>query len=108
MFLANGLKATLRQYNRNENDEVFDDQNSSDITIKCCPYNLDGRIAFDEYTTREATGYYQLPRWVNVKVGDQILFNGKWNNDNNQFQTVLEVKEKWLFNHIENIVVAVK
>ena len=39
MFLVNGMKAKLRQFNRNEDNNVFDDQNYKDIYIKCCPYN---------------------------------------------------------------------
>lgn len=109
MFLMNGMKATLRQYNRESNNEYFDDQNFKDVQIKLIPYNADSRINFDTVTTKEATGYYQLPRWVDVQVGDQILFKGKFNEIKDaQFQTVLEVKDNYLFNHVENKIVAIK
>lgn len=109
MFLMNGMKATLRQYNRDENESYFDDQSYQDIPIKLIPYNADGKILFDTVTTKEATGYYQLPRWVDVQVGDQILFKGKFGEIKNaQFQTVMEVKDNYLFNHIENKIVAIK
>lgn len=109
MFLVNGMNATLRQFNREENESYFDDQNFKEIKIKVCPYNADGTIQFDPVTTKEAKGYYQLPNWVDVQVGDQILFKGKFGTIKNaQFQTVLEVKDNYLFNHIENIIVAVK
>ena len=41
MFLIRGQKAILRQFNRTDNTNVFDDQNYQDIPIKCCPYDID-------------------------------------------------------------------
>ena len=76
MFLVNGMKAKLRQFNRDEDNNVFDDQNYKEVFIKCCPYNVDESINFGIYTHPEATGYYQVPRWVDVKEGDQIIFLG--------------------------------
>lgn len=106
MFLVNSFKATLRQYNREENNKVFDDTNYKEVTIKCCPYNADAKINFDIYTTREATGFYQVPRWVDVRVGDQIKLLGKYSD--NEFHTILDVKDEWIFNRVENKVLAVK
>ena len=33
MFLVNGMRATLRQFNRTDDDSVFDDQNYKDVPI---------------------------------------------------------------------------
>lgn len=105
MFLVNGIKCTLRQFNRNENNNPYDDQNFKDVSIKCCPYDIDQTIAFGVYTVPEATGYYQIPRWVDIREGDQIIFKTKAR----EFEhTVLSVQDEWLFNRIENYIVAVK
>ena len=86
MFLVNGMKATLRQFNRDENNEIFDDTNYKEITIKCCPFYCESAIRFGIYTVPEATGYYQVGRLVDVKVGDQIIYLGKYaDNKRNQF-----------------------
>lgn len=109
MFLINGMKATLRQFNREEDNAVFDDQNYRDITIKCCPFDVDSSINFGVYTHPEATGYYQVPNWVDVKEGDQIQFLGKFGNESdNDFHTILKVSDGYLFNNIENYIIAVK
>ena len=111
MFLVNGMKAKLRQFNRNEDNNVFDDQNYKDIYIKCCPYNADQGINFGIYTVPEATGYYQVPRWVDVREGDQIIFLGGRLKDTRfreQVHTILKVQDEWLFNRVENYIIAVK
>ena len=106
MFLVNGIKATLRQFNRSNNDSVYDDQNYKEITIKCCPYDVDQAVRFGIYTVPEATGYYQVPRWVDVREGDQIILQGKYSNG--IVHTVLKVQDEWLFNRVENYIIAVK
>lgn len=108
MFLVNKMKATLRQYNRKNNDEFFDDTNYREINIWCCPYDKDDKINFSEYTTNEATGYYQVSKDTDIRVGDQIKFEGTYNSTPDDFHTVLEVKDEWIFNHIENKIAAVK
>lgn len=108
MFLINGMKATLKQYNRTDSDEIFDDTNYRVTSIRCCPYDKDDKIVFSEYTVNEATGYYQVSKDVDVRVGDQIKFDGAYNSVPDEFHTVLEVRDEWIFNHIENKVVAVK
>lgn len=109
MYLVNGQKAILRQYNRTEDSSPFDDQNYTEVEIKCIPYNVDYSIRFSEYTVPQANGYYQVPNWVDVKIGDQIKYLGKFGQDtDNDFQTVLEVRDGYLFNNIENYVIAVK
>lgn len=101
MFLVNGMKAKLIQFNRTDNDSIYDDQNKRMITIKCCPYNAEQKINFGVYTHPEATGYYQVARWVDVREGDQIIFNG-------DTHTILKVQDEWLFNRVENKILAVK
>lgn len=111
MFLVNGMRATLRQFNRTNNDSVFDDQNYKDVPIMCCPYDVEQAIRYGIYTVPEAKGYYQVPRWVDVRQGDQIIFHGKRIKDKNfqeQTHTVLEVQEGWLFNSVENKIAVVK
>lgn len=109
MFLINGMKAKLRLFNRTDNEEVFDDQNFQDVFIKCCPYNADQGINFGIYTIPEATGYYQVPRWVNVKPGDQITFLGKPGDViDEQVHTILKVYDEWYFNRVENKILVIK
>lgn len=99
MFLVNGKTATLKQYNRNEVD-IYDDQDITSIQIKLCPYNEDITVKFGRDTINEAKGYF-IVKNIDVKVGDQIIYNG------NTF-TILEVRDNWIFNKIESISVAVK
>lgn len=106
MFLVNGMKAKLRQFNRKPNNELYDDQQYKEVTIKCCPYDIDQGIQFGVYSVPEATGYYQVPRWVDVREGDQITFLGKYSDE--IVHTILKVQDEWLFNRVENYVLAVK
>lgn len=109
MFLVNGMKAKLRQFNRDEDNNVFDDQNYKEVFIKCCPYNVDESINFGIYTVPEATGYYQVHRWVDVREGDQIMFLGPDGEIiNDRVHTILKVQDEWLFNRVENKILAVK
>ena len=105
MFLVNGIKCVLRQFNRTEDTSPYDDQNYKDTPIKCCPYDIDQAVRFGVYTHPEATGYYQVPRWVNVREGDQIIFKTK---DREIVHTILKVQDEWCFNRIENYICAVK
>ena len=112
MFLVNGMKAQLRQFNRTENTNPFDDQNYQTVPIKCCPYDISQGIRFGIYTVPEAKGYYQVSRQVDVRQGDQLIFIGKNNVSNPTFKqevhTVLDVQDNWCFNRVENKIVAVK
>lgn len=105
MFLVNGIRCVLRQFNRDENNNLYDDQDYKDVPIKCCPYDVDQAVRFGIYTIPEATGYYQLPRWVDVREGDQIIFKGK---DRTHVHTILKVQDEWCFNRVENYICAVK
>jgi hypothetical protein len=49
----------------------------------------------------EATGYYILKNCVDVKEGDQLVFN-------NRTYSILRVKDNWIWNKIANFTVAVK
>ena len=112
MFLINGQKAILRQFNRTDNNNAFDDQNYQEVTIKCCPYDISQGIRFGIYSVDEAKGYYQVPRYIDVKEGDQIIFIGR-NQENDpkyedEVHTILNVQDNWLFNRVENKILAVK
>ena len=101
MFLVNGIKASLIQYNRNENNSIYDDQNKNTVQIKVCPYDIADNVRFGIYTVPEATGYFQVGRNVDVLEGDQIIFRDKT-------YTVLKVQDNWIFNRIENKILAVR
>ena len=101
MFLTNGIKATLIQFNRNNVDSIYDDEDQRSVTIKVCPYNVDNAINFGTYTTPEATGYFITKRQYDVQEGDQLEFM-------NKTYTILRVMDGWQFNRIENYVLAVK
>lgn len=101
MFLVNGMKATLIQYNRSNDNSIYDDEDKTEKTIKICPYNVDNDINFGTYTTPEATGYFITKRNYDVKEGDQLTFQ-------NKTYTILRVMDGWQFNRIENYVLAVK
>lgn len=108
MFIVNGQKAILRQFNRKPNEDVFDDQNYRDIPIKLCPYDVSMSVSFGKYTVPNAKGYYQLPRYIDVQEGDQIIFKQKCEKPNSkQVHTILNVDETWIFNRIESYIVAV-
>lgn len=106
MFLINGIKADLRQFNRSTNNNVYDDQQYTTITIKCCPYDIAQGIRFGIYSVPEATGYYQVPRTIDVREGDQLIFKEK--DSDEIVHTILKVQDNWLFNRIENKILAVK
>ena len=101
MYLVNGIKAKLKQYNREEELSVYDDTCYSEITIKLCPYNVKDGINYDIVTTPEATGYYTVKRNVDVRKGDQVVFN-------NKTYTILDVIPNYIFNKIENQIISVR
>lgn len=110
MFAINGIKCTLRQFNREDSNNLYDDQEYKDTPIKVCPYDVDQAIRFGIYTIPEATGYYQLPARVgiteiDVREGDQIIFKTK---KREVVHTILKVQDEWCFNRIENYICAVK
>ena len=100
------MKATLIKYNREESNKYYDDQNKEEGTIKVCPYDVEQAIKFGIYTTPEATGYYQVSRFVDVREGDQLIFLGKYSDG--IVHTVLRVEDNWLFNRVENYILVVK
>lgn len=101
MFIVNGINAQLIQFNRNNKNSIYDDQDQQTVSIKVCPYDMSDAIKFGLYTVPEAKGYFQVKRNVDVEEGDQIVFNGK-------NYTVLNVQDNWLFNRVENKILAVK
>ena len=100
MFITNGIPATLIQNNRG-NSKYYDDQDKKNVDVVVCPYNVDQDVRFGIYTVPEATGYYILKNCVDVKEGDQLVFNGRT-------YSILRVKDNWLWNKIANFTVAVK
>ena len=111
MYNVNGMKATLVQCNRNEfnaanesiyDDEIiYDDQDKKEIEIVVCPFNVDMAIRYGINTIPEATGYFIIKNYVDIKEGDQIKFQGR-------IFTVLQIQDNWLWNKIANISIAVK
>ena len=58
-------------------------------------------VRFGVYTIPEAKGYYIIKKDVDVREGDQLIFN-------NRTYSILDVKDNWIFNKIVNYIVAVK
>lgn len=102
MFNVNGFKATLIQNNRTTTDnDYYDDQNKKEVEIKVCPYNVDAKIRFGEYTTAEATGYFIAKAGTDVEIGDELVIAG-------HKYSILDVKDDWIWNKVANIILAVK
>lgn len=100
MFNVNGMSATLIQNNRGTSG-IYDDQDKTEVSIVVCPYNVDQAIRFGIYTIPEATGYFIVKPDIDIKEGDEILFQ------NNKY-SVLKVQDNWLWNKKANIGIAVK
>lgn len=101
MFNVNGIDAVLIKNNRNDEDSIYDDQDKEEENVVVCPYNVDQTVKFGTYTVPEATGYYILKNCVDVREGDQLIFNEKT-------YSILKVQDNWLWNKIANFTVAVK
>jgi hypothetical protein len=103
MYITNGLPATLIKYNRGleENTGVWDDEYTESEDIVICPYNQDVSVGFGVYTVPEAKGYFIVKNDVDVKEGDQVIFN-------NETYTIIDVKDNWIWNKIANYTIAVK
>lgn len=100
MFNMNGMSATLVKNNRNVS-QYYDDQDKQTQKIKLCPFNTDQTVKFGMYTVPEATGYFILRNCIDVREGDQIIFNGRT-------YSILHVKDNWIWNKLVNYTVAVK
>lgn len=101
MFLTNGMKATLIQNNRSNDNSPYDDQDKKSVDIVVCPYNVDQAVRFGVYTVPEAKGYFIVKNTVDVKEGDQLVFN-------NIAYSILDVQDNWIWNKIANFIIAVK
>lgn len=101
MFLTNGMKATLIQNNRSNDNSPYDDQDKKSVDIVVCPYNVDQAVRFGIYTVPEAKGYFILKNTVDVKEGDQLVFN-------DITYSILDVQDNWIWNKIANYIIAVK
>lgn len=101
MYNVNGMVATLVQFNRNDDENIYDDQDTKELDIVVCPYNVDQAIRFGIYTIPEATGYFIIKSKVDVREGDQLIFN-------DEKYTILKVQDNWIWNKIANISIAVK
>jgi hypothetical protein len=95
------MKGYLYQYNRNQDNNPYDDEDIKKIPIKLCPYNQDIKVSFGVYSHPEATGYFIVKGNIDIKQGDEIEFRG-------ERHTVLEVKDNWIFNKIVNITILIK
>ena len=101
MYLLNPKKAQLIRKNRNS-DFVYDDEDvEKPISLDVIPYNVDQAIRYGIYTVPEATGYFIIRHCVDIREGDQIVFN-------NRQYSVLKVIDNWIFNRVESIEVIVK
>lgn len=100
MYITNGMSAILVKNNRNESG-YYDDQDKVEEEVVVCPYNVDQDVRFGIYTVPEATGYYILKNCVDVREGDQLIFN-------NRTYSILRVKDNWIWNKVVNFTVAVK
>lgn len=101
MFLTNGMKATLIQNNRSNENNPYDDQDKKSVDIVVCPYNVDQAVRFGVYTVPEAKGYFIVKNTVDVKEGDQLVFN-------DITYSILDVQDSWIWNKIANYIIAVK
>ena len=101
MFNVNGMKAILIKNNRNDEDSIYDDQDKEEQEIVVCHYNVDQSVKFGTYTVPEATGYYIIKNNVDVREGDQLIFNDRT-------YSILKVQDNWIWNKIANFIVAVK
>lgn len=100
MFNVNGMSATLVQNNRNTST-YYDDQDKQTVSIKVCPYNVDVKDRFGEYTVAEASGYFIVKANTPVREGDQLIIADKT-------FSIIEVKDDWIWNKVANIILAVK
>lgn len=101
MFLTNGMKATLIQNNRSNDNSPYDDQDKKQVDIVVAPYNVDQAVRFGVYTVPEAKGYFIVKNTVDVKEGDQLVFN-------DITYSILDVQDSWIWNKIANYIIAVK
>lgn len=99
MFITKPVSATLIKHNRSL-DGYYDDQNTSEETIRIVPYNEELGIRFGTYTVPEATGYFIVDN-IDIQIGDQVTYG-------EITYTILKVDDLWQFNKITNKVVAVK
>ena len=101
MFNTNGIPGVLIKNNRNANSSYYDDQDKVEENIVVCPYNSDQTVSFGTYTVPEAEGYFILKNTVDVREGDQLIFNERT-------YSILKVQDNWIWNKIANFTVAVK
>lgn len=101
MFNVNGMNAKLIQYNRTEDNSIYDDKNMQEVDIVVCPYNVDQAERVGIYTIPEAKGYFIVKNFVDVKEGDQLIFK-------DTTYTILQVNDNWIWNKLANISIAVK
>jgi hypothetical protein len=101
MFLVRGQKAKLVQYNRNGRSLAYDDEDKNTIDIEVIPYNVDDEVSFGTYTEPNAVGSFIVRRQVDVKEGDEIIWN-------NRTYSIVRLADKWIYNRIEYKVAHVK
>ena len=97
MFITKPKIATIL---RKRSSDYYDDGTTSSEVIKVVPYNVDMAIRFGIVTIPEATGYF-ITKMIDAKEGDQIVCDG-------HTYTILKVSDRWQFNKIVNLEIAVK
>lgn len=101
MFLVRGMKAKLVKHNRNGRSLAYDDEDKEIVNIEVIPYNVDDEVSFGTYTEPNAVGEFIIRRHVDVKEGDEIIWN-------NRTYSIIRLADKWLYNRIEYKVAHVK
>lgn len=101
MYLMNPKKAQLIRKNR-RTGYVYDDEDIlAPIKIDVIPYNINQSISYGIDTDPQASGYFIVRWFTDIKEGDQIIYEGRK-------YSVMTVKDNWIFNKVESIEVMVK
>jgi hypothetical protein len=97
----NPKKAQLIRKNRSTGFVYDDEDKLPPIKIDVIPYNVNQAISYGIDTDPEASGYFIVRWFTDIKEGDQIIYQ-------NKKYSVIKVKDNWIFNKIESIEVIVK
>lgn len=101
MYLMNPKKAQLIRKNRSTGFVYDDEDKLPSIEIDLIPYNINQSINYGIDTDPQASGYFIVRWFTDIKEGDQIIYEGRK-------YSVITVKNNWIFNKVESIEVMVK